>query len=209
MNNKIIFSINALLVALLTMGVAQAEGGDPKAGKEKSAMCQGCHGEAGIGIAPNFPHLAGQYQQYIERQVLDYQNAKRADPVMAPMAAAVTDPQDLKDIAAYFASQKKMAGTPGSNKALAARGEAIFQQGIADTGVYACASCHGKDGRGKDPNNSLFPVLAGQTKDYTLKQMNDFRSGDRHNDPAGMMGGIAKKMTDAEIDAVAEYVSGM
>jgi len=209
MNNIIKFGINALLVALLSMGVAQAAGGDPKAGKDKSAMCQGCHGEAGISIAPNFPHLAGQFAQYIERQVLDYQNTKRADPVMAPMAAAVTDPQDLKDIAAYFASQKKMGGAPGTNKALAAKGETIFQQGNADTGVYACASCHGKDGRGTDPNNSLFPVLAGQTKDYILKQMNDFRSGDRHNDPAGMMGGIAKKMTDAEIDAVSEYVSGM
>lgn len=172
-------------------------------------MCQGCHGEAGLSAAPNFPHLAGQFQQYIERQVLDFQTEKRADPVMAPMAATVTDPQDLKDIAAYFASQKKMGGTPSSNKALAAKGETIFHQGNADTGVYACASCHGTDGRGKDPQNSLFPVLAGQTKDYLLKQMNDFRSGDRHNDPAGMMGGIAKKMTDAEIDAVTEYVSGM
>lgn len=209
MNNNMKFCINTLLIALITMGAAQAAGGDPKAGKEKSAMCQGCHGESGISLAPNFPHLAGQYQQYIERQVLDYQKEKRADPLMSPMAATVTDPQDLKDIAAYFASQKKMAGAPGGNKALAARGEAIYHQGIADTGVYACASCHGKDGRGKDPNNSLFPVIGGQTKDYLVKQMNDFRSGDRHNDPAGMMGGIAKKMTDAEIDAVAEYMSGM
>jgi len=203
------FCINALFLTLFSMGVAQAAGGDPKAGKEKSAMCQGCHGEVGISAAPNFPNLAGQFQQYIERQVMDFQNEKRTDPVMSPMAAAVTDPQDLKDIAAYFASQKKMAGTPGGNKELAAKGEAIFQQGIADSGVYACSSCHGKDGRGKDPNNSLFPVIGGQTKDYLLKQMNDFRSGDRKNDPAGMMGGIASKMTDAEIDAVAEFVSGM
>lgn len=209
MNNNMKFCINALLVVFFTMGVAQAAVGDAKAGKDKSAMCQGCHGETGIGIAPNFPHLAGQFAQYIERQVLDFQNTKRADPTMSPMAAAVADAQDLKDIAAYFASQKKMAGTPGANKALAAKGEAIFQQGNTDTGVYACASCHGADGRGQNPNNSLFPVIGGQSKDYILKQMNDFRSGERHNDPAGMMGGIAKKMTDAEIDAVAEYVSGM
>ncbi len=209
MNKNMKFSINALLIALLSTGAVQAAVGDPKAGKEKSAMCQGCHGEVGISPAPNFPHLAGQFQQYIERQVLDFQNAKRADPVMAPMAAAVTDPQDLKDIAAYFASQKKMTGAPSSNKDLAEKGETIYHQGIVDTGVYACASCHGKDGRGQSPNNSLFPVIGGQTKDYLVKQLNDFRSGDRHNDPAGMMGGIAKKMTDAEIDAVAEYMSGM
>lgn len=172
-------------------------------------MCQGCHGEAGISIAPNFPHLAGQFAQYIERQVLDFQSTKRSDPTMSPMAAAVTDPQDLKDIAAYFAGSKMMAGTPGSNKALSEKGEAIYQKGIADTGVYACAGCHGTDGHGKDPKNSLFPVISGLPKDYLVKQLNDFRSGERHNDPAGMMGNIAKKMTDAEIDAVAEYVSGM
>lgn len=202
------FSISVLLIALFAAGAAHAAG-DPKAGKEKSAMCQGCHGEVGIAGAPNFPHLAGQYSQYIERQVMDFQNAKRNDQVMAPMAAAVTDPQDLKDIAAYFSSQKKMGGTPAANKALAGRGEAIFQKGIADTAVYACAGCHGKDGRGQDANNSLFPVIAGQSKDYLLKQMNDFRSGERHNDPAGMMGAIASKMTDAEIDAVTEYLSGL
>ena len=209
MNKNMKFSINALLIALLSTGAAQAAVGDPKAGKEKSAMCQGCHGEAGISPAPNFPHLAGQFQQYIERQVLDFQSTKRSDPTMSAMAAAVTDPQDIKDIAAYFASRKQMAGKPGSKKALVATGKTIFHQGIAENGVYACASCHGVTGRGKDANNNLFPVIAGQTKDYIVKQMKDFRSSERHNDPAGMMGGIASKMTDTEINAVAEYTSGM
>jgi len=209
MNKNMKFCINSLLVALFAIGVAHATEGDAKAGKKKSEMCQGCHGKAGISIAPNFPNLAGQFPQYIERQVLDFQSAKRSDPTMSPMAAAVTNPQDIKDIAAYFASRKQMAGKPGSKKTLVTTGKAIFHQGIAETGVYACASCHGEAGRGKDAHNNLFPVIAGQTKDYIVKQMKDFRSGERHNDPAGMMGGIASKMTDTEINAVAEYVSGM
>lgn len=203
------FSIRVLLVVLAAMGVAQAAEGDPKAGKEKSAPCQGCHGEEGISIAPNFPNLAGQFQKYIERQVRDYQDGKRVDPMMSGMAAGITETQDLKDIAAYFASKKRMKGAPGGNAALIAKGKAIFYQGNPDTGVYACSNCHGENGYGKDAQNNVFPVISGQTKDYILKQMNDFRSGERKNDPAGMMGGVAKKMTPAEIEAVSEFVAGM
>ncbi len=199
---------HALLIALFTAGIAQADG-DPKAGKDKSAMCQGCHGEEGISAAPNFPNLAGQFAKYTERQIRDYQSAKRVDPMMSGMAAGVTDPQDLADIAAYFASKKRMAGKPGGDKALLEKGKKIFQEGNPETGVYACGNCHGENGYGLDAKNNVFPVISGQTKDYLLKQMNDFRSGERHNDPAGMMGSIAKKMTDAEINAVVEYAAGM
>lgn len=209
MTEGIKFSVRTLLVILVAMGAAQAADGDPKAGKEKSAMCQGCHGEEGISAAPNFPNLAGQFQKYIERQIHDFQDGKRSDPTMSGMAATVTEMQDLKDIAAYFASKKRMKGTPGGNKELMAKGKAIFYEGNPDTGVYACSNCHGENGYGKDAQNNVFPVISGQTKDYLVKQLSDFRSGDRHNDPAGMMGNVAKKMTPAEIDAVAEFVTGM
>lgn len=201
--------IRALFIALCVMGTAQAADGDPKAGKEKSVGCQGCHGEEGISIAPNFPNLAGQFQKYIERQMRDYVDGKRSDPMMSGMAAGVTEIQDLKDIAAYFASKKRMKGTLGSNKELAAKGKVIFHQGNPEKGIYACGNCHGENGYGLDAKNNVFPVISGQTKDYIVKQMNDYRSGERHNDPAGMMSSVAKKMTDAEIDAVAEYVAGM
>jgi len=209
MIEEIKFSVRALLVVLIAMGAAQAAEGDPKAGKEKSAMCQGCHGEEGISAAPNFPNLAGQFQRYIERQIHDFQSEKRSDPTMSGMAASITEEQDLKDIAAYFSSKKRMKGTQGKNKELTARGKDLFFEGNPDTGVYACKNCHGENGYGKDAQNNVFPVISGQTKDYLVKQLSDFRSGERHNDPAGMMGAVAKKMTPAEIDAVAEFVSGM
>lgn len=205
------FGISIVAIAMFTAGAVQAADtdGDPKAGKDKSGMCQGCHGETGMSMAPNFPHLAGQYQRYIERQVRDYQTAKRTDPIMSGMAAGVTDPQDLKDIAAYYASQKRVIGKPGNDKDLTAKGKKIYFEGNMVAGVYACSNCHGEKGDGKDAKNNVFPVISGQPKEYLLKQMNDFKTGERRNDPAGMMGAIAKKMTEAEINAVVEFTSGM
>lgn len=210
MRNSVKLGIGVLFAALFAAGAAQAAmEGNPKAGKDKSAMCAGCHGDKGMAAAPNFPNLAGQFQKYIERQMLDYQNGKRVDPMMTDMAKAVTDMQDLMDIAAYFATQKRMAGKPSSDKDLVAKGKKIFMEGNAATGVYACSNCHGDTGYGKTAKNNIFPVIHGQTRDYLLKTMNDYKSGERRNDPGGMMGDIAKKMTDDEIKAVVEFITGM
>lgn len=179
--------------------------GDPGAGKDKSALCQGCHGEKGISDAPTFPKLAGQFANYLQKQVHDFQTEARVDPTMSGMAATVTEHQDLLDITAYFASQKQMKGSGGLSEA----GKQLFLEGNATTGVYGCVNCHGENGKGKSPNNALFPVIGGQHKDYLVKQLTDFNKGDRKNDPAGMMGNIAKAMTSAEIEAVADYLSGL
>jgi len=205
MSKGIKFNIHMLLIALCCAGVAHAADGDPAAGKDKSALCQGCHGEDGISVNPMCPNLAGQFPRYIEKQIRDFQSEKRVDPIMTGMAQSIEEKQDAKDIAAYFASRKRMSGSPVNNK----RGQTIFREGNPETGLYACANCHGENGKGKSENNNVFPVIGGQTKDYIAKQLRDLRSGDRHNDPAGMMGNIAKKMSDEEIDAVSEYVTGL
>ncbi|MDO8414300.1 MAG: c-type cytochrome, partial [Gallionellaceae bacterium] len=179
--------------------------GDPVAGKEKSALCQGCHGEDGMSAAPNFPRLAGQYAGYIKKQIVDFQKEYRKDDTMSGMAATVTEKQDLEDIAAYFASQKIMVGEKTANPT----GHNLYVKGNPTTNLYGCVNCHGDDGKGKSPTNYVFPIIGGQHKDYLIKQLNDFRSGTRANDPAGMMGDIAKKMTDTEIAAVADYLSGL
>jgi len=179
--------------------------GDPVAGKDKSAMCQGCHGETGNSDAPTFPKLAGQFANYLQKQVREFQNEARVDPTMSSMAATVTEHQDLLDITAYFASQKLMKGSGGNNEA----GKQLFLEGNAASGVYGCVNCHGDKGKGKSPDNALFPVIGGQHKDYLVKQLTDFKSGDRKNDPAGMMGNVAKAMTAPEIEAVSDYLSGL
>lgn len=193
---------------LCASGSAWALKGNPAAGKEKSALCHGCHGEKGISVAPNFPNLAGQYSGYIKKQIRDFQAGKRNDDTMSPMAATVTEAQDLEDIAAYFMSQPPMKGS-GSKGPKAEKGKQLFMEGNLEKGVYGCKNCHGENGKGKAAENHLFPVLAGQNKDYLVKQLIDLKEGRRTNDPAGMMGDIAKGLSAEEIDNLAEYLSGL
>ena len=205
MSKTIKIAIYSTTILLFTVAHPAMAVGDPVAGKEKSALCQGCHGEDGMSAAPNFPRLAGQYAGYSKKQIVDFQKEYRKDDTMSGMAATVTEKQDLEDIAAYFAKQKIMVGEKTANPA----GHNLYVKGNPATNLYGCVNCHGDDGKGKSPTNYVFPIIGGQHKDYLVKQLNDFRSSTRTNDPAGMMADIAKKMTDAEIAAVAEYLSGL
>ncbi|HHH48233.1 MAG TPA: cytochrome c4 [Gammaproteobacteria bacterium] len=184
--------------------------GDPAAGKEKAEMCGGCHGAEGMSVDPAFPHLAGQYAGYIFKQTLDFQLGNRSDDTMSAMAGMVTDAQDLKDISAYYASLKMMKGTPGGDAKLIEQGEKLYLSGNKKLGDFAaCIRCHGEKGKGLDKKNALFPVIGGQSKDYLIKQLRDFKSGARSNDPASMMAAVAQGMTDEEIIAVSEYLAGL
>ncbi|RMH11597.1 MAG: cytochrome c4 [Gammaproteobacteria bacterium] len=202
-----------LLPVLLVVGLGTAHAkklvGNAEEGAVKSAVCQGCHGGDGNSPDATFPRLAGQYAGYIEKQVTDFQKGKRTNnDTMAGMAATVTSVQDLKDIAAYFSS-KKMASKPlvAVDKKLMKQGENLFKNGNPKTGVYGCINCHGPRGKGRSGNNSVFPRIGGQHRDYIIKQLKDLKAGTRNNDPAGMMQAIAKKLSDTEIKAVANYLS--
>lgn len=201
---KVTACISSMIFFAFTSMVHAA--GDPVAGKDKSALCQGCHGEDGMSAAPGFPRLAGQYAGYIKKQIIDFQTRARKDDTMEGMADTVTDKQDLEDISAYFATQKMMKGDTATTSF---PGKYLYINGNPATNLYGCINCHGEEGKGKSPNNAIFPVIGGQHKDYLVKQLNDFRSGKRSNDPAGMMGDIAEKMTDVEIEAVSEYLAGL
>lgn len=183
--------------------------GDPVAGKAKSVKCQECHGKDGNSTAPNTPKLAGQYASYIERQIRDYQSSTppgvHNDPKKSGIASGVTAHQDLLDIAAYFASQKQMKGSGSSNKI----GKKLFTEGNSAKDVYGCINCHGENGKGNAPDNSTFPVIGGQHKNYLIQQITAFNKGKRTNDPSGMMCDVAKHLTTAEIEAVADYISGL
>ena len=204
----LLISQSAIADQTIAGGMDVSEG-NAKAGKTKSELCHGCHGVDGMSVDPTtFPNLAGQYAGYIFKQVQDFQLGNRHDDTMSAMAGMVTSKQDLRDIAVYFQSQKKMKGKP-TGSALAKKGKQIFVDGNPKTGVYGCVNCHGKNGKGKGPTISLFPVIGGQQKAYLVKQLKDLKSGKRKNDPAGMMADIAKKLSDKEIQAVAEYLSGL
>lgn len=179
--------------------------GDPVAGKDKAELCKGCHGEDGNSPDPLIPKLAGQYGMYIAKQVRNYQASIRTHQIMGAVAASVTD-DDLADISAFFAVQPMMKGdSPSSNQV----GKNLFDKGDLSRMMVPCGNCHGATGKGQNPRNPLFPVIGGQHKDYLRGQILSFRKGDRNNSPGGVMNITVQRLSDAEIEALAEYVAGL
>jgi len=176
--------------------------GNAVAGKDKSILCQGCHGTNGISFEPLVPSLAGQYSAYIEKQIRNYQAGTRSHQIMNAMVGTIAD-GDATDIAAYFASQQKMKGEGEGNEA----GKELFTRGDMSKLVVACNNCHGARGKGLTPKTSMFPVLGGQQKGYIRRQLVNFREGYRTNSPSNVMNKIARNLTDIEIEQLAEYVS--
>jgi cytochrome c553 len=180
--------------------------GDPVAGKDKSVICQGCHGENGMSGETMIPHLAGQYGKYISKNLRNFQSGLRVHQIMSAMAATIDD-NDLADIAAYFASQPKMKGhgpVPNSDV-----GRNLFLNGDMSRMIVSCINCHGVDGKGKTPSNQVFPVIGGQQAGYLRGQLINWKKGDRVNSPGGIMNIIAQTLTDAEIESLANYLSGL
>lgn len=189
-----------------TEGAAAADTkGDPKAGEAKvNSVCMACHGPMGNSVVPMWPKLAGQHQEYIYKQLMDFKAGKRENAQMSPMAAPLTE-QEVRDVAAYLSQQVQSGGT--ADPAQAALGERIFRSGNPETGVPACNGCHGPAGMGT--GLSRFPRISGQHADYVKQTLGYFKAGTRANDPNGMMRGVASRLTDQEIAAVATYVQGL
>jgi cytochrome c553 len=180
--------------------------GDPVAGREKSLLCQGCHGQYGISTEPLIPKLAGQYANYIEKEIRNYQSGIRSHQIMNAMAGTIDSDQDLADIAAYFASQDKMKGDGSEGESV---GKEIFLHGDLSKMRLGCVNCHGVRGKGLEAKISMFPVIGGQHKDYIRRQLMNFRDGYRTNSPNGIMNRITNSLTDSEIESLAEYISSV
>ena len=179
--------------------------GDPKAGEVKvNSVCMACHGPMGNSIVPAWPKLAGQHQEYIYKQIMDFKAGRRENAQMSPMAAPLTE-QEVLDVAAYLSQQAQSGGT--ADPAQAALGERIFRSGNPETGVPACNGCHGPAGMGS--GLAKFPRISGQHADYVKQTLGYFKAGTRANDPNGMMRGVASRLTDQEIAAVASYIQGL
>ncbi len=166
-----------------------------------STVCVACHGADGNSVVPANPVLAGQGADYIAAQLAAFKSGARPNPIMQGMAAGLS-PEDMRDVAAWFASQKQ---TPrvAHDEALALRGQKIWRGGIADERVPACAGCHGATGKGVP---SQFPRLAGQFPGLTLAWLKAFASGTRPN-PVMQM--VAAHLSEADMKAVAEYAAGL
>lgn len=181
----------------------QAEG-DAAAGQGKAAVCAACHGADGKAIQAAYPNLAGQHASYLAKQLTEYRDGGRVNALMSGQAAGLSD-QDILDLAAYYSQMNKIESVATEENLTL--GMNIYRGGITAAGVAACAACHGPAGQGNPA--AVWPVVSGQNAQYTADQLRYFRSGERANDPNAMMRGVAKRMTDAEIDAVANYIAGL
>ncbi len=179
--------------------------GDPaKAQAIVDKVCGARHGADGNSTSPTYPNLAGQQPEYIYKQLTEFKSGARKNSIMAPNVTALSN-DDMLNLAAYFSSQQPKVRL-AKDAALATEGGKVYKGGNAGSGVPACASCHGPAGSGIPVQ---FPRLAGQHSKYVLTQLKNFRSGDRANDGGKMMQVIARKMTDQEMKAAAEYISGL
>ena len=145
-----------------------------------------------------------QIYSYLVKQINNFKSGERIDPVMQGMVAALSE-SDTQDIAAYFASQKTKP--VAFDDKLIGQGESIYRGGITDISVAACMACHSPGATGNEP--AAYPSLKGQHSEYLAIQMKKFRDGIRTNDPGSMMRGIAARMSDKEIMAVAAYISAI
>jgi cytochrome c553 len=170
--------------------------------KTVQTVCAACHGADGNSTITLNPKLAGQHPEYLLKQLTNFKEGKRANAVMGGIVANLSA-DDMKNLATHFAQQKPTLGKAKANGA-GSLGEKIYRGGIAATQVPACAACHGANGTGIPKQ---FPRVAGQHADYTYQQLKTFRTGERANAP--MMMTIATKMTDAEMQAVADYIQGL
>lgn len=177
---------------------------DASTGKSKIETCIACHGENGVGLVPSYPNLGGQSEAYLIKQITDIRAGNRKVPEMTGMVEKLTD-QDIADIAAWYASQPVVLGIAGGDSLRL--GWQLFHGGSLKKGLGACAGCHTPTGSGIA--SAGFPSLAGQSTQYLIKQLTDFREGARSNDMNGMMRDITGKLSNKEIEALANYISGL
>lgn len=180
-----------------------------KAQSIATQVCAACHAGDGNSPAPANPKIAGQIPEYLHKQLVDFkaQGGKkpaRESPIMMGMVANLSE-ADMKGLAAYYSGQK-LKPAAAADKNLAAAGQRLWRGGNAATGVPACAGCHGPAGAGMP---AQYPRIAGQYADYIAAQLKAFKDGARANDPNAMMRGVAARLTDQEIRAVAEYAAGL
>ena len=205
-----------LLTAAFVIVVSAAHAKDKEASvtsaqelKAKTDYCKTCHGVSGQGFRGAFPmpRLAGQQPEYLKNQLSAFIERRRTNPVMFNVAHVLSPPM-LTALSTYFRdlNPKPLGGAP---KEPAAAGKKIYEEGVTSAEVPPCASCHGPDAKGAD----AFPRLAGQLHDYIFRKLTNWdkeRGQDKANpDNSAIMGPIAHNLTEAQIKAVASYLSNL
>lgn len=199
-------------ILMLMPGLAQAARAVaapvPGRGMEATALCQSCHGVAGEGnAAAGFPRLAGLPAKYLERQLVAFAQGQRRNPVMLPIAKALT-PEARAAVATYYASLRPpRPSSPAASGVNAGSNVAVLAtQGRWSERLPACEQCHAPGGRGVGDD---FPPLAAQPAAYLAAQLRAWRAGARPPGPLGLMEVVASKLSDADIDGLAQHFAAL
>ena len=208
-------------VAPLAGAEEHATWGDPKKGQAKAGACAACHGLDGNPSAPTYPRLAGMPERYVAQQLALFKSQQRTTgmaAVMYPIAQALTA-QDMRDLGAWFQTQKAGAGIaddtaiaagPNAGKKYYEVGETLFRGGDKARGIPACMACHGGAGQGNP--GPAYPALAGQQADYAKRRLEEYRTGTGAPPTYKnfhIMASIASKLTDEEIGSLSSYIQGL
>lgn len=174
-------------------------------GKGAAVACASCHGVDGAGNAQaGFPVLAQLPPAYFAKQLADFKAGTRANPVMTPIAMAMSA-EDIESSARHYAGQARQKTAAATvDPAAIARGKNLAINGAWDRHVPPCFKCHAVDGLGVAP---AFPPIAGQHAAYTVSQLQAWKTGARTNDPQKLMKTVAEKLTDDDIHSVAGYLA--
>jgi len=163
--------------------------------------CFTCHGLDGGGDGAAAPRLAGLHLGYLQKQMEDYASGLRADDQMTRIAKAL-DQRSRREVAAYYAALP----IPASARThAAAPAPSVYLRGDPARGVVACAACHGLNGEGTGLGGN--PQIAGQPYPYLVEQMERWKSGERRNDPRGVMAAAVKPLSDLEVRAIGLWLS--
>ena len=188
--------------------------GDAAAGETKAAACFACHGSNGVPIAPTFPRLAGQRADYLYHRLVSFKHADSKDPYysvspMTPNVATLSD-TDMRNLAAYFASQTPPATAPA---AAPGNGRSLFLAGDPARGVPPCQGCHGADAGGPSISTgryALYPSLRGQNAPYLIARLTSFHKSQPHDTTNDfIMAGVAQTLDEESIQAIAAWLSSL
>ncbi len=196
-----------IAIAFMTFFSATAmAAGDPEAGESKASVCAACHGMDGNSQVAEWPKIAAQHEDYLARQTRMVRDQQRDVAQMYPIVMNLSD-EDIADISAWYASQTIKPGV--ADEALVEQGRDLYHGGNPDTEVPACMACHGPTGNGIP--GAGYPMVRAQHTDYTADRLQRYRDGETNQDDpySEIMVGVAKNLTDAEIEAVSSYIEGL
>ncbi len=208
-------------VAPLEIDLSKALPGDAAAGEQKAQVCAACHGADGNSAIEMYPRLAGQSERYIAQQLALIASGQRTEgmvAVMLPFVEGMT-PQDMRDLGAYFATQKSGAGVADDADVADGTyagmkfyeiGQALYRGGDAKRGIPACMACHGPNGAGNP--GPAYPHIGGQHAAYTAQRLQHYQAGQtQETDPTHfrIMEQVTHSLTEQEIQALSSYVQGL